>query len=72
MLHRTTIQEWPPAMTSEEVAPVHSHWNAAKPGSASLWPTSPQWLNRYVEQLRSSHAASVLSAARELRRRLMR
>jgi hypothetical protein len=58
-------------MASEEAAPALSHWNAAKPGSTSLWPASPRWLNRYVEQLRTSHASSVITAARGLHKRLM-
>ena len=84
MSRRSTFQDWPSAMASEamtnkEIAPALSHWNAAKPGSAaSLWPTSPQWLTRYVDQIRTSHASSVFSAqsvmtaARGLRKRLMR
>ena len=71
MLRRSTFQEWLPAMASEEAAPAMSRWNTVKPGSTSLSFASPQWLTRYVEQLRTSHAASVLNAAWELRKRLM-
>jgi len=77
MLRRSTLHDWPPAMANEEAEPALSHWNAAKPGTTSLWPATPQWLNRYVDQIRTSHAASVfnpqtvMTAARGLRRRLM-
>jgi hypothetical protein len=76
MLRRSAFQDWPSVMATEamankEIAPALSHWNTAKPGVASLWPSSPQWLTRYVNEIRSSHASSVLNAARSLRKRLM-
>jgi hypothetical protein len=74
MLRRSTLGLWPPATVSEEAAPALSHWNAAKPGIATLWPSTPRWLNRYVDELHNAHAASVfgvVNAARVLRNRLM-
>jgi hypothetical protein len=76
MLRRSTFGLWPPAMIVEEAAPALSHWNAAKPGSATLWPATPQSLNRYVNELHSAAASvfgaqSVMNAARVLRKRLL-
>lgn len=72
------FQLWPPeGVVAEEAAPALSHWNAAKPGVASLWPSTPQWLNRYVDQLHDAHTASVagaqsvVNAARVLRKRFL-
>jgi hypothetical protein len=68
MFHRTSLNVWPPEMAEEAAAPAVSHWNAAS--TTSFWSNTPQRINRYVNQLRTSHANTVMSAARELRKRL--
>jgi hypothetical protein len=60
MLHKSPFQHWSKAIV-EDVGLAAPHWSTARPGvPASLWPTSPQWLNRYLGQILSAHTLSVL------------
>lgn len=61
---------------AEEAGPALSHWNSAKPGSiATLWASKPQWVTRYVGEIRDAHSLSVFGdatrAARILRHRFL-
>jgi hypothetical protein len=60
MLRKPPFQPWSKAIV-EEVGLEVPHWMSARPGGpASLWPSTPQRLRRYLDKLLSAHTLSVL------------
>jgi len=45
-----------PQVIGEEVDVLVSRWQAARAGISSIWPSVPNWLHRYLDQMSSAHA----------------
>ncbi len=62
MMRNTTEHSWP-ALMAEEVGLLVRRWTSARPGSVpSLWPTSPHWVSRYIDELMSAQSLSLRPA----------
>lgn len=58
MLSRRALEAWPRTVVPE-VGLVIARWTTAKAGAiASLWPASPRWVGRYVDEMLHAHLQS--------------
>jgi hypothetical protein len=61
MQSRRRLQDWPKAIVPD-VGQVVSRWTAARAGAiGSLWPATPRWVGRYLDEMLNAHAHSIAS-----------
>ena len=64
MLQKANWPRWPTALV-EEVGALVSHWSSARTRvHVPLWPTAPQWLDRYWVEMLSAHTHSLVNKPR--------